>query len=87
MVASSDDLRAALLQTVAAFRVGMPARGNDALARFVTRLQDRLERGGSDAQALSFLPHLSDIIAAQERGDYLRVADVLEFDLLPLLLV
>lgn len=83
MVADPNTLRAALLQTVASFRVGMPARGNDALARFVGLLQELLGRSGTDEGAGRLLPHLSQIIAAQERGDYLRVADLLEYELLP----
>ncbi len=85
MVSNPDALRAALMRTVASFRVGMPARGNDALVSFVTMLQARLEGTGSDAVAHPFLAHLGEIIAAQERGDYLRIADLLEFELLPLL--
>ena len=85
MVANPDELRAALLQTVASFRVGMPARGNDALVRFVGLLQGLLDSSGTDESAQRLLPHLSRIIEAQERADYLRVADLLEYELLPLL--
>ena len=85
MVSNPDHLRAALMQTVSSFRVGMTSRGNDALVRFVTLLQNRLDGKGTDEAAAPFLPHLGEIIQAQERGDWLRVADLLEFELLPLL--
>jgi hypothetical protein len=73
------------MRTVSSFRVGMTGRGNDALVSFVTLLQARLDAAGSDEKAHPFLPHLGEIIAAQERGDWLKIADLLEFELLPLL--
>lgn len=85
MVSNPDPLRSALMTTVSSFRVGMTSRGNDALVKFVTLLQARLDGAGTDAAATPFLPYLGAIIQAQERGDWLRVADLLEFELLPLL--
>lgn len=85
MVSNPNGLRATLMRTVASFRVGMSARGNEALVNFVTLLQDDLDRVGTDSAAHPFLDHLQEIVAAQERGDYLRVADLLEYEVLPLL--
>ncbi len=85
MVSNPNTLHATLMRTVASFRVGMSARGNDALASFVTLLQAELDSQGTDSGAHPFLEHLKEIVAAQERGDYLRVADLLEYEVLPLI--
>lgn len=72
-----DLLEAAVRQ----FRLGMEGGGNDSLARF------------SNAWAASpplieqtlLLDPLRQLLQAQKRGDYLRVADLLEYELAPLL--
>ena len=70
-------------QAASAFRVGMPARGNDAIVRLVTQLEQLLAAPGGEARAELLLPQFGRIVEAQERGDSLAVADLLEYELLP----
>jgi hypothetical protein len=64
-------------------RIGLEARAHEAIAR----LADELDRvpctrsGGVDASAIEAL--LARIVAAQERGDPIGLADVLEYELAP----
>jgi hypothetical protein len=62
------------------FRLGREAEGNAAFARFIERLQGEL--GGADPNALAPLfPTLQAIVSAQERSDWLFVADLLQYEL------
>jgi hypothetical protein len=78
-----EDLRLA----VHYLRLGMEGQGNTHLSKFLAQLQKHLE----DPATVAGLPLerilllLSDLIAGQHRGDYLRVADLLEYELFPLL--
>lgn len=69
------------LQAITAFRLGREGEGSNALVKFIDGLAPVLESNsallGPDEAAL-----LSEIMAAQQRGDYLFVADLLEY-LLP----
>jgi hypothetical protein len=62
------------------FRLGREAEGNAALTRLIERLQAELGAAGPDAMTPLF-PTLRAIMAAQERGDWLFVADLLEHEL------
>lgn len=62
------------------FRLGREAEGNAALARLLDRLQAELADSGPNALAPLF-PTFRAIMAAQERGDWLFVADLLEHEL------
>jgi len=82
MTPRTDALREALTEAAISFRVGMPAKGNDALVAFIDLLQRRLEALGSEEAAQAVLPYLTEIIGAQQRGDTLRIADLLEYEVL-----
>ena len=72
---------AALIRAVASsLRLGMDAQGNEAFVQLVDWL-------GSHPSSGTLMPRiepvLAEIVAAQERGDTLRLADLLEFELQP----
>lgn len=69
---------AALRATASSLRLGMEAQGNAAFVQLV----DWLCAGGG-ALARPLEPLLAEIVSAQERGDTLRVADLLEHELRP----
>lgn len=73
-------LHAQLEAAAALFRLGREAEGNTAFARIVERLQSELGAAGPEAVA-PLLPTLQSIFAAQQRGDWLFVADLLEYEL------
>jgi hypothetical protein len=62
------------------FRLGREAEGNTAFARVVERLQAELGDAGAATLAPLF-PTLEAIVSAQERSDWLFVADLLEYQL------
>lgn len=73
-----------LEQAYVAFRLGQEGAGSDALVRFVDAIEGEIKRGFViDERFASLIQHT---LAAQGRGDYLRVADLLEFELSPLIL-
>ena len=64
------------------FRVGMEAQGNDRLSKCIDALWSGLNQGALQPVSLAsahLLPILEDLLAAQDRGDYLYVADLLEY--------
>jgi len=85
--------RSALHAAVRAFRVGMEAQGNDHLIAFVNHLAEVLSAArhkppdGAGKEHLppqaEILPFLETALAAQERGDFLFVADLLEYEIAP----
>ena len=80
----ANPLRERLLATTSAFRVGRTAEGNAALIEFIDLL-DKAIKGLQDPEVEKhLLPHITAIIQAQERGDTLRVADLLEYELQPM---
>ncbi len=68
------------------FRVGMEAGGSDALIRFIDTFEVHLREQADTTRAAVIAPLLNNIIQAQLRGDFLYVADLLEYELKPLLL-
>ncbi len=78
-----DDLRKAVF----CLRLGMEGAGNHHLATFLQKLSGHLAR--PDIAAATplplLLPHIQALVEAQERGDYLRAADLLEYEIRPLL--
>lgn len=72
--------RAALQDAAGALRLGREAEGSAALAQIIERLQVELRSAGPRALA-PLLPTLEAVMQAQERGDLLFVADLLEFEL------
>ena len=70
-----------LAEVIESFRLGREGQGSAALAKLIDLLLPMLEqRKGEIVQDDIIL--LNNIITAQERGDYLYVADILEY-LLP----
>lgn len=67
---------------VHALRLGRSAEGNDALAEFLQQLSIALT-GPLGSQAPLLLPALRALLQAQEQGDFLYVADLLEYELAP----
>ncbi len=65
------------------YRVGEEAAGSAELKRLTE--QFIALAGAGDARVLGLLPALQELVAAQGRGDFLRVADLLEFALAPAL--
>jgi hypothetical protein len=65
-------------------RLGREAEGNSALTRIIERLQTELGSAGPTALAPLFAT-LEAMMLAQERGDVLFVADLLEFELAKML--
>ena len=61
----------------------MPGQGGEALARFVDELTLYLAQHPERGAPLA--PVLTSIVAAQQRGDPIGLADRIEFELLPLL--
>ena len=72
----------ALLATSHLFRLGMLAQANDSLVTIVDGLSE-LFSDASFACASEIGPLLHEVVQAQERGDVIRLADLLEFELLP----
>lgn len=76
--------QALLQEVVTACRLGMEGMAGDRLTRFVDRLQ-------ADLSALPLpllqrlVPLLGEMLAAQERQDLLGVADLLQYEMAPLL--
>ena len=70
--------RAALDDTVRHFRLGMEAAGNESFVGFVDALMGVLANPKPEDEALA--AWFPEIVSAQERGDFLRVADLLEFE-------
>lgn len=68
------------------FRLGQEGAGSDALARFTESLWGELAAGRLQLSPERLGPPLQKAIMAQERGDFLWVADMLEHELKPLLL-
>ena len=67
-----------------ALRLGMEAQGNAALVHCLDELQKRLcDLPGETTNAI--LCHLEQALAAQQRKDYLLVADLLEYEIAHLL--
>ena len=73
-----SDLDRRRMEAVEAFRLGKENQGSDALVKFMDCLASFLEDNstllGRDEEEL-----LGEIIAAQHRGDYIFVADLLEY--------
>jgi hypothetical protein len=65
--------------------LGQEGAGHDALAQLIGLLQQQLSSGALHVEMARLEGVLQELLAAQERGDLLWVADLLEFELDPLL--
>ena len=85
-MADSDVLREQLHAAARLFRLGQEGAGSDIMVTFTDLLAQRLADGTLQANPPQLLPLLiSELVAGQERGDFLWVADLLEYELSPLL--
>jgi len=75
--------RQALLSAATSFRLGMNDQGNEAFILFVDGLTDWLRDPERGDLGRRLSPVLTEFVAAQMRGDYLRVADLLEHEVAP----
>ena len=78
---SPEELARRARAAAAAQRLGMLAQGGAELARFVDGLTTHLAQRPELARALA--PCLAEVLAAQERGDPIGLADALEHELAP----
>lgn len=66
------------MESIEAFRLGMEGQGSDALVRFIDCLVPFMESNsamlGQDESEL-----LNLVFAAQQRGDYVFIADILQY--------
>jgi hypothetical protein len=80
-----DELRQELNNAATSLRLGQDGAGNDAMVRFTDLLWCHLSSGAVVAPIASLNRILPELIAAQERGDSLWIADLLEHELLLIL--
>jgi hypothetical protein len=66
------------------FRLGMNGQASDTLVRAIDGVTELLIEAGEDATQ-RVAPILADLLLAQEQGDVVRLADLLEFELGPAL--
>jgi len=76
-------MREDLQKAVYYLRLGMEGEGNHYLARFLQELGSCWNDPGLPQKPPLplILPHLQSMVEAQQRGDYLRVADLLEYEI------
>lgn len=73
-----------LHSAIRAFRLGMEAQGGEELTSFIDKIMPRISK--LLAETLAPLNKiLGEILAAQSRKDYLLVADLLEYEIVPFL--
>ncbi len=77
-----QSLESLLRSASRAFRMGMEAQGTLRLKQFLDRTLAGAE-GGAIRSDATVMPLLQEILGAQMRGDHLRIADLLEYELLP----
>ena len=75
--------RRELSATAHSLRLGMDAQGNEAFVRFLDALQSWLVDPVAAPSAAAVSPWLGPLLEAQQRGDTLGMADLLEYRLLP----
>ena len=73
------------LRTARSLRLGMEAQGQIDLSEFVDALLPLLQRPEYRELSREIAPHLPLVLKAQERGDHLFVADLLEYAIGPTL--
>lgn len=82
---SSEEFLQIAQKAVESYRCGMEAQGSECLVALIDVLSAMLQKSESpDSGALSQV--LAAMFAAQERKDYLYLADLLQYEMVPLLL-
>ena len=74
-----------LKNAVRQFRLGMDGGGSATLVEFIDQLLKSMAHPETAPIGPRALPLLKEIIAGQQRGDFLYVADILEYEILPIL--
>ena len=83
-VAEKDSFAAALQQTCRAFRLGLEGEGSEHLVSLIDSISVLMTKASEDGlMQLSSL--LTETLGAIERKDYLWAADMLEYEIAPLL--
>lgn len=78
----SEQFQELALSTASALRLGMEAQASEGLVALIDALPQMLKDGsGIDPTRLNAL--LANMFAAQSRRDYLYLADLLQYELLP----
>jgi hypothetical protein len=77
----ADDLEFELQRIARDFRCGATASGNERFAALSQTLSDSMGQSGTGVG--SFVQRLRGALQMHERGDYIGLADALEYDLLP----
>jgi hypothetical protein len=67
------------------FRMGTVGAASDAFASFINDLIAFLGSAPSDVDQAALLPLLERGLGAQQRADYIALADVLQYEIAPLL--
>lgn len=82
MTEEKSAYRDPLTSAAALFRLGMEAQASENLVKFIDAFLPMLA-SSAPKQIGQLTALLNDIVAAQSRKDYLRVADLLEYKILP----
>ncbi len=80
-------MEAILEEAVRQLRLGMEAAGSASLVALIDELLKRMANPTASPLLQSDLPLLKDLIAGQNRGDFLYVADILEYEIRPRIVV
>jgi len=84
MSGGQEQCRQQIRETARYFRLGMEAQASDSMVAFIDAFVPLLQGGGLvGAHAVQAL--LGELLQAQARKDYLRVADLLEYEILDML--
>lgn len=81
---STDPIQKAL-EAAHAYRLGMEGQASSALTACIDALVPLLQSGTLEVPQADFLQLLEQILSAQQRNDPIRLADLLEFVLVPTL--
>ena len=73
------------LEAAHACRLGMEGQASSALTACIDALLPILQSGQLDVPPADFMQLLEQIISAQQRNDPIRLADLLEFVLVPVI--
>jgi hypothetical protein len=80
-----ESCRAGILRVANSFRIGCDAQGNEAFVVLIDEIASLFERELPPERAERITSLFPAIIAAQTRGDTITVADLLEYEIGPLI--
>lgn len=82
---NSEDLHDAGSKVIYLFRVGMTAKANDEFAKLIDGFIDLFSNFSGSVSLVEMNSVLEEIMTSQMTGDYLYVADLIEYKLLKLI--